>query len=590
MTLGSLNSLRILVTKWLALVFALMLLVPITACNPSTLLANPDAPPQLVTSILSDPKTFNPVLATDGTSASVGAMIFDGLVNENPITGEFDPALAESWEISDDNLEIVFTLRPNLKWSDGHPLTVDDVMFTYNQLYLNPEIPTGTRDILKIGQNGTLPLVTKINDRQFKFTLPEPFAPFLGVTSAEILPAHVLRKTVEQKDRNGKLLFLSTWTVNTPPEQIVASGAYKLKSYTTAERIVFEANPYYWKDKIVAEDLPHIKKIVWEVVESTDNALLQFRSGSLDALAVSSENFSLLKKEEDKGNFTIYNGGEVYSMTFIAFNLNQGRKNGKPVVNPIKSRWFNNVKFRQAVSYGINRERMIKNIFRGLGGPQLSHIAKQSPFYYDGLAGYPHNIQKAKELLLEAGFTYNKQGQLFDWDGNQVSFVLNTNTGNKTGEAMGNQIEQDLAQIGIKVNFRTINFNVLINKMDNSLNWDAILLYFSGGNEPNSAFNLWSPDGTSHLFNQHTQGLERRVIAEWEAEIGRLYIEGARELDPEKRKAIYAEVQQIVSEKLPVICLVNPYSLVAIRNKVEGVQYSASVGGFWNLDELKITE
>lgn len=568
----------------------MLLLIPLTACNPSTLLANPDQPPQLVISILSDPKTFNPVLSGDKTSSDVGRMLFDGLVRENPITGEIEPALAESWEISANKLEIIYTLRPNLKWSDGHPLTVDDVLFTYNQLYLNPDIPTGTRDILRIGQNGALPKVTKINDRQIKFTIPEPFAPLLGATSAAILPAHILRETVEQKDQDGKLQFLSTWTVDTPPEKIVANSAYKIASYTTVQRLVFEANPYYWKNDIEAENLPHIKKVVWQVVESTDNALLEFRSGNLDALAVSAQNFSLLKKEEDRGNFTIYNGGAAYGTTFITFNLNQGQKNGNPVVNPIKSRWFNEVNFRQAVSYALNRERMIKNIFRGLGEPQVSDISKQSPYYYDGLPGYPYNPEKAKKLLLAAGFSYDKQDQLLDQEGNRVSFTLNTNTGSPAAEAIGNQIEEDLGEIGIKVNFKTINFNVLIGKTDSSLDWECILLGFTGSNEPNSGFNLWSPDGSLHMFNQSVPGLEGRVIADWEAEIGRLYIEGARELDIEKRKAIYAQVQQLSSEKLPLIYLINPYSLTAVRNTIEGVEYSALGGAFWNLDQLKITE
>jgi peptide/nickel transport system substrate-binding protein len=584
--LGLLKSLRILLTKCLILIGVVLLLIPITACNPNTLLANSDQPPKLIETILTDPKTFNPVIATEETGSAFGSMIFEGLITENPLTGKIEPALAESWTISDDNLEITYTLRPNLKWSDGHPLTAEDVEFTYNQLYLNPEIPTGMRDILRIGQSGALPKVTNL---QVKFTVPEPFAPFLGVTGASILPAHILRPTIEQKDKDGNLLFLSTWTVDTPPDKMIASGAYKFKSYSTAERVVFEANPYYWKKAEKGEDLPHIKEVVWEIVESTDTSLVQFRSGSLDSMSVSPEYFSLLKKEESKGNFTIYNGGEVYSMTFIMFNLNQGKINGKPVVNPIKSRWFNNLNFRQAVSYGIDRDRMINNIFRGLGKPQVSHISRQSPFYYDGLKGYPYNPEKAKKLLIEAGFKYNQQGQLFDQDGNRVSFVLNTNSGNKIREAMGNQIEEDLAKIGIKVNFKTINFNVLISKTDTTLDWDCILLGFSGGNEPNSAFNLWSPDGNVHMFNQPAPGIKGRVIADWEEEIGNLYIDGARELDLEKRKEIYAQVQQLVSEQLPAICLVNPYSLAAVRNKIKGVKYSALGGAFWNLSELKIS-
>ncbi|MEO1670859.1 MAG: ABC transporter substrate-binding protein [Cyanobacteria bacterium J06631_2] len=249
----------------------------------------------------------------------MGGILFEGLVTQNPITGELKPALAESWSISDDDLEIVYTLKPNLKWSDGKPLTVDDVVFTYNRLYLNPDIPTGMRDILRIGQSGALPEITKVNERQVKFTVPEPFAPFLAVTGASIFPAHILEDAIEQKDRDGKIRFLSTWTVDTPTEQIVSSGAYKLESYATSQRVIFTENPYYWKKATVDEDIPYIKRVVWEIIESTDTALTQFRSGSLDNINVSPEYFSLLKKEEEKGSFTIEEDGEVYSMTFIAF-------------------------------------------------------------------------------------------------------------------------------------------------------------------------------------------------------------------------------------------------------------------------------
>ena len=240
------NSLR-MVTRWLILAFTVVLLLPLTACNPAALTANPNRPPELVQAILSDPKTFNTVIATDATSSSVGSMIFDGLVFENPNTGEIEPALAKSWEFSADKLRVVFTLRKNLKWSDGHPLTAEDVDFTYNQLYFNPEIPASSRDGFKIGESKSLPKVSQLNDLQIEFILPEPFAPFLGIMGVGILPAHVLRPTVEQKNRDGQLKFLSTWTVDTPPEQIPASSAYKISSYATSQRIVFTANPYYWK-------------------------------------------------------------------------------------------------------------------------------------------------------------------------------------------------------------------------------------------------------------------------------------------------------------------------------------------------------
>ena len=562
----------------------------LTGCNPHNFQADANQPPELVQAILSDPKTFNSVISQDATSSSVGGMMFDGLVSQNPQTGEIEPALAESWEMSEDKLKIVFTLRKNLKWSDGHPLTTDDVDFTYNQLYFNRAIPASTRDILKVGQSQALPKVRKLNDLQIEFTIPEPFAPFLGNTQAEILPAHILQPTVEQKDPNGKPLFLSTWAVDTPPEKIVTNSAYKLSSYTTSQRIIFAKNPYYWKKQVTGEDLPHIERVIWEIVESTDTSLLQFRSGSLDSVSVTPEYFSLLKKEEGRGNFTIYNGGPDYGTNYISFNLNQAKKNGKPLISPIKSRWFNSVKFRQAVSYAINRQRIVNNIYRGLGQPQTSFISVQSPFYYSGLKGYPYNPEKAKQLLLEAGFKYNSKQQLLDADGNRVSFTLNTNAGNKIRESMGNQIEEDLEAIGMDVSFRTINFNVLIGKLSGSLDWECILLGLTGGNEPNGGANVWFTDGNLHMFNQDQEDLEGRKIADWEAKIANLFIKGARELDQEKRKEIYAEIQQIVETNVPFIYLVNPLALGAVRNHIQGIDYSALGGAFWNLEELKITE
>ena len=594
MVLGLLHSLKILLTKWLALFFLVILLTPLAACNPNTLLANSDRPPQLVQAILEDPKTFNFVIATDATSSSVASKIFDGLVSQNILTGEIEPALAESWEISDDKLKVVFTLRKNLKWSDGHPLTAEDVDFTYNQLYFNPEIPASSRDGFKIGESKSLPQVRQLNDLQIEFVLPEPFAPFLGITATSIFPAHLLRESVNQKDEQGNLKFLSMWTVDTPAEKIVASSAYKLKSYKTSERVVFEANPYYWKKAVANEDLPHIKKVIFEIVGSTDTFLIQFRSGSLDSVSVAPEYFSLLKKEEKKGNFTVYNGGPDYGTNYISFNLNTGKRNGKPLVNPIKSRWFNNVKFRQAVAYAINRPRMVKNIYRGLGQPQHSFISVQSPFADENLTGYDYDPAKAKQLLKEAGFKYNNKNQLFDAQGNRVKFTLNTNSGNKIRENMGNQVEEDLEAIGMDVNFRTINFNVLVGKLSGSLDWECIMLGLTGGNEPNNGANVWFTDGNLHMFNQKPapgqKPLEGRTVADWEQEIDRLFVEGARELDEEKRKAIYAEIQQIVSDNVPFIYLVNPKALGAVRNKIEGIEYSALGGAFWNLEELKITE
>ena len=561
-----------------------------TGCSDVITKSHANQPPQLIDAILSDPKTFNPAISSDATSSGVISMMFDGLITQNPLTGEFEPVLAESWTVSDNDLEIIFTLREDLKWSDGAPLTADDVVFTFNEVYLNEKIPYNGRSSLKVGESGAFPKIEKLNDLQVKFTLPEPFAPFFSTIGDSILPKHILKPTIDQEDREGNPVLLSTWTVDTPPEKIVVNGAYKIKEYANAQRIIFEANPYYWKAQATGQDLPKIKRVVWQIVESTDTSFLQFRSGGLDSLSVTPEFFSLLKKEEKRGNFTIYNGGAAYGTIYLTFNLNQGTRNGKPLVDPVKSEWFNDVRFRKAVAYSLDRQRMINNIYRGLGKPQNSPISIQSPFYDDSLPGYEYNIEKAKSLLKEAGFSYNNRNQLIDKNGNRVEFSLSTNSGNKVREAMGAQIKEDLEKIGIKVNYKPLAFNLLLDLLDNSLEWDAILLGFTGGNEPNSGANVWYTDGNLHMFNQSKENLEGRKVAEWEKEIEQLYIQAARELDEEKRKEIYAEAQEIVAEQLPFIYLVNPLSLGAVRNDIKGVDYSALGGAFWNLEELTITE
>ncbi|MBD2562499.1 ABC transporter substrate-binding protein [Nostoc foliaceum] len=580
---------------WLPIILTSATALTLTACNPANFKSTAAQVPQLVSAILSDPKTFNYPLSQE--SPNVFPLIYEGLTTENPITGKIEPSLAESWEISDDKLRFVFTLRQGLKWSDGQPLTADDVVFTFNDIYLNEAIPTDARDVLRIGESRALPKVRKIDARRIEFTTPEPFAPFLGTLGLPILPAHTLKPSIKTKDQEGKPIFLSKWGVDTPPDQIIVNGPYKLERYNTSQRVVFRRNPYYWRKGPKGESQPYIERIVWQIVESTDTSLLQFRSGGLDTVGVSPDYFSLLKVQEEQGNFKIFNGGPATGTTFVFFNLNKGKRDGKPLVDPIKSRWFNTVEFRQAVAYAIDRQTMINNTFRGLGKPQNSPISVQSPYYLspeEGLKVYNYNTQKAKELLLKAGFKYNDKNQLIDAQGNRVRFSLLTNAGNKIREAIGSQIKQDLSKIGIQVDFTPLAWNTYTDKLSNSLDWEVSMLGLTGGLEPNDGANVWSPEGGLHMFNQKPQAGQKPIegweVAPWEAEIAKLYIQGARELDPAKRKEIYAETQRITQENLPFIYLVNPLSMSAVRNRFEGIQYSALGGAFWNIHEIKITD
>jgi peptide/nickel transport system substrate-binding protein len=587
------QSARFKLKVFLLLVFSAICSIFLVGCD----VASKAQSDRLVDFIISDPKTFNPVLVSDATSAEVLGPVFNGLLATNGITGELEPDLAEKLpEVSDDGLRVVFTLRSGLKWSDGQPQTVDDVIFTFKDVIFNEKIPTGSRDVLRIGEKQALPKIEKLDERRVAFTLPDSFAPFLRTAgSVSILPKHILSKTITEADSKGNLDFLTTWTLDTPLDRIIGSGPYLLSDYRPGERFIYRPNPNYWK-----HPQPYIDKFVLQIVDSTDTALLRFRSRELDIFAFGArvKDFQLLKAAEVRDRFRIYNGGPSTGQLFMTFNLNKGRdpKSNKPFVQPEKSRWFNDVNFRRAVAYAINRDAMVTNLYIGLGELQNSPISVPSPYWKsakDGLKSYDYNPQKAREILTAAGYRYDENNRLQDAQGNPVRFTLLTNAGsNPVRGAVGAQIKNDLDKIGITVDFVGIDFNILVDKLHNSRQWDAIVLGFTGGIEPNSSFNLWATQGDSHLFNQGPKPGQPAIpgweVADWEKKIETIMIRGAKEVDNRKRKEIYAEYQQLVQEQLPLIHLVIPLSLTAVRDRIENLKYSALGGALWNLDELKL--
>ena len=594
-------------TIWRSLlIFFLVGLVTVAGCRSWRVQADAAAVAQIVLTTLGDPKTFN--FALNQEFPSIFLFSYRGLTQKHGPTGEILPDLAESWEISPDKRRVTFTLREGLQWSDGEPLTAADVVFTYRDVIFNPKIPTDSKDPFRIGVRGEFPEVRQISDRQVEFGLPEPFAPFLRATSGPpsdtvILPKHRLEAAVNTLDADGNPLFLSTWGTDTPPDQVVVNGPYAIERYVPGERLIFRRNPHYWQVDEQGTRLPYIDRIVWQVMESTDTQLLRFRSGELDALGdvrpLRPEYYSLLKREESRGRFTMLNGGPWSGTTFISFNLNQGSDDtGQPFVDPVKSRWFNTKEFRQAVAYAIDRPRLINNIYRGISEPQNSPVSVQSPYYLspeEGLKVYDYDPDQARSLLQSAGFRYDDQKQLLDAEGNLVQFTLLTNSGNEIREAIGAQIKVDLEKIGIQVDFQPISFNALITRLTQSRDWECHLIGFTGGVDPHSGANLWTSTGGSHLFNLGPQPGQPEItgwqVADWEQEIDRLFTAGAQELDEAKRKEIYGEFQQIVQEQLPVIHLAHEIALMAVRDRLQGVNYSGlPTWGLWNIQELSLNE
>src|SRR5699024_7346651 len=220
--------------------------------------------------------------------------------------------------------------------------------------------------------------------------------------------------------------------------------------------------------------------------------------------------------------------------------------NGKYYVNPIKSSWFNDKNFRTAIDYAIDRENLVLNVLSGIGEPLYTAEGIPSIFLNREIAkGHGMDLDKAKELLKQSGF-YLKNNILYDKKGNKVEFELLTNAGNTQREATGVSIKEDLSKLGIKVNFKPIEFNSLVNKLSNSLDWDAIIIALTGNHlEPHSGYNVWHSEGALHLFNQRSENDDKKTdkLLPFEKELNEIFDKAAVELDENRRHELYNKYQ-----------------------------------------------
>ena len=532
------------------------------------------------------PKTFNPFNANDNTSAQLSGIMYDGLVTTDPYDGTIIPKLAKDVEILPDKKTYIVHLRHGIKWSDGKEITADDVVFTYGTIIFGGYGDTATRDSLYI--NGKLPTVEKIDKYTVKFTTPEPFAPFIRTLTTPIAPKHVFKIATDK----GKSCFRSFHDTNTKPKDFVTSGAFRMKEYVPAQRVIYERNPNYYMVDKKGQKLPYLDKYIILIVGDLNNDALKFEGLETDVINLQGSMVARYRELEKHSDFTLYNLGPTTNTTFVVFNLNTRKnKEGKYYVNPIKQRWFNDPNFRSAVDWAIDRENLVLNVLSGVGEPLYSAESISSIFLNEEIAkGHKQDISYARELLKKSGF-YLKDNKLYDKYSNRVEFEMLTNAGNTQREATGVSIKEDLTQLGMKVNFKPVEFNSLVSKLSNTYDWDAILIALTGNPlEPHSGHNVWTSNGALHLFNQRSDEDLKSTdkILPFERELDKIFKKAALEVDFDKRKELYNKYQQIVAQENPVIYLYSPANIIAIRKKFKNI-YPTELGGILhNIEEVYI--
>ena len=541
---------------------------------------------QIVTSTIGEgPKTFNPWVAKDATSSQIGEILYASLLSTDPITGEVIPDLAKEYKVFPDNKTITITLRRGLKWSDGKEITADDVVFTWNDIILAGFGNTSLRDSVLI--DGEYPKITKVDKYTTKFEIKKPFAPFLRFMGTQVAPKHIFEPVIKK----GKRYFDSYLGTTTKPQDIVYSGAFGLEEYVPAQRVVFKRNPNYYEIDDNKNLLPYIDKYVILIVGDLNNELLKFEANELDVISIRGKDLPRFKEKERNSNFKIYNLGPNTGTMFVAINLNTRKdKDGKYYVNPIKQKWFNDINFRTAIDYALDRTGMVYNIANGVAQPLFTSESLSSIYLNEKLAsGHEANIEYSKQLLKEAGFYLDEKGKLRDKDNNIVEFDLYTNAGQTEREACGVMIKEDLKKLGININFKPIEFNSLVSKLMTTFDWDMVLLGLTGNPlEPHSGQNVWKSNGHLHLFNMRLNN--EKDILPWEKELNEIFEKASLELEYNKRKPYYDKYQQIIYEQKPMLYLYSPLTIMAVRNKIKNLYPTALGGALHNLEELYIQE
>jgi peptide/nickel transport system substrate-binding protein len=535
------------------------------------------------------PKTFNPWVSTDATSSTLGGMMFSGLVTTDAYTGDVLPYLAKAVKLGDDKMTYTVTLRKGLKWSDGESLTAKDVVFTWNEIVKPGFGNASIRDSVLV--DGKFPEVKQLDDLTIRFKTAKPFEPFLRNLGNPIAPEHILKPIVAK----GNDAFSAFWGVTTAekhPEQFVGCGMWLLKSYDPRLEARFKRNPNFFMVDKKGQRLPYLDGYRMSFVGDMNNQELQFEQGKTDTYGVPG-NFVSRMRGLSKPAYKLYNLGPTSGTLFLAFNETKRKSDqGKALVDPVRSAWFNDVNFRQAVNHTINRDDIVNNILKGVGAPLFTAESLSSIYLNKKLArGFAPDVDYAKGLLKKSGFKWDKQNQLIDAKGHPVEFTLLTNSGNTEREAVGVNVKQDLAALGMKVNFKPIDFNVMSGLLHEG-NWETMIIGLTGDNlEPHSGANVWRSDGFLHLFNQRkivpgkpTDLADRQP---WEKEIDTLIEQGSQTFDEAERHRIYDQLQQVIYDQAPLVYLYSPLAIVAVREHIRNFD-PTPLEAFHNMEEIWI--
>jgi peptide/nickel transport system substrate-binding protein len=521
-----------------------------------TVLCTASAQPggELRFSLHADPKTFNPLQAADEASETVRYLTGGVLIRVNRKTQALEPGLAVSWKVLDSGRVITFDLRQGVSFSDGTPFSAEDVAFTMRAL-LDPGLHSPVGD---------------------------SFRPTSGSVSTAVSGTHRITITFPAPVAGLERLFdqMAIESSQSPLKEKAVLGPFYVADYKAGSYVLLRRNPNYWKRDDAGRQLPYLEYIRLDTQQSRETEMLRFRRGEIHLINnLDPEMFERLAAVSPA---SARDAGPSQESEMMWFN----QVPTSPVTG-YKKTWFRSQRFRWAISQAINRDDIVRVVYHGHGSPALGPFSAANHFWFNAsLKPHPFDPQAALRLLNQDGFR-READSLKDRDGHPVEFSLITNAGNKTRERIAAMVQQDLSQLGIRLNVVTLDFASLIERISRTFDYEACLLGLVNVDlDPNAQMNLWLSSADQHVWNPNQKSPETT----WEAEIDRLMQGQAMATDPQARKAYFDRVQEIVWHQAPLLYLVTKNALTAISPSVEnadpGVLWPQA---FWNAERLNLT-
>jgi len=534
------------------------------------------------------PKTFNGIMANETSSTDIIDRLFTTLVGFDHATETLYPLLAKSWELDADGLTWTFRLREGARFSDGEPLTSADVLFSFEVAY-DEQLHPAIQDLLK---SAGKPFAVEAPDAQtvvIRTPIPNAVLPVI-MTSLRIMPKHRL----EGAFRSGS--FASAYNVDTPPESLASSHAWRLKQYVPGQKTVLERNPYWFGVDRDGHRLPYLDELVYLIVPDQNTAALKFQSGELDALDnVKPEDYTTFDDGAAAGDYTVHDLGPALNTNFMWFNLNRvrqptpGKRVGDPQVGAVKYSWFSDARFRRAVSHAIDREAMIRGPFFGNAVKNWSQSTPGNRTWYSpDLVRFDYDPDASRALLAELGYRdRDGDGILEDPQGRTVSFTIKSNGDNAIRVALMNLIRDDLAQVGIRCVPTPQDFNTLITNFRQDFQYEAGLLGLQSGTppDPGQAQNVWMSSGLTHYWNIRQPKPETTA----EARIDALMDSLVSTPDLARRQQEWKDIQNLVNQECFIVWLPTLVARIPIRNRFGNVQPSVMAHRIlWNIDRVYV--